>query len=1050
MPSDYAQIRKENIERYGWDTAVLDLLGHLYSERTHFIFELIQNAEDADATELTFELFPDRLQVRHDGRPFTEADVRGVCGVGKTSKSAELNKIGKFGIGFKSVYAYTQTPHIYSADENFCIRQYVRPDLVPSLNEPVPGGKPETLFVFPFDRDDPPAGAAAAEISAALAEIKPATLLFLRKIRRMRMCGPQAADAVLERVADAGLTSSSRHVMLTSDHGGDSEEWLTWARQVPGHPGQQVEIAFRLETRKGERRLVEAEDSPLVVFFPTAKETFLGFLIQGPYRTTPARDNIPQHDPWNQGLVRETAALLADVLRDLRDGGLLTVDVLQALPINAPRFQSGTMFRPLFESVREVIVHDKLIPLAEGGYGTAGELKLARGAGLRDLLSPELLGELYDSSVPVSFAADSITQNRTPVLLQYLRDEIEVSEVTPEAVVTRLSSAFLAARPDEWMGRFYAFLHQNQSLWRAKRYLYEEGGPARAKAIIRLEDGRQILPFTPAGLPAAYLPGQAETEFLTVRRAVADIPEARQFLRALSFTEPDVVAEVLEKILPRYANLDVRKLDRDQHKASLERIARALTEVSAAQRQHLHEQLRSTAFLVGENEVTGELRLLKPGTLYRRTADLKIYLDGNPDAWFLQEDYQPGAEYLRSLGVRDEPTVHARTAQYRGFVVISDTRGWHKRGLNRFDPDADISGLTFALHNPNPARSVYVWNELLSANHHLIAGMVESSSRQTFDDAMREIVVSPIGTVAAQVSWLPGPDGAFHRPAALQVDELPAEYKRDGVLAKALGMIQPVIEEASRQLGVPMDLMRDVSENLDWYIQQREQRKQQDLATGLSAETSPRTGVSTDTAHQPDPLPGEEVDYVVALSDVFSRPVKPKPDTEGTILAAVVVANPEFTRARVEEAIADDKGAEPLRIERFQQVPRRVWEAKDNSVRPFLIEQYAGCCQICGETFAKRDKTPYFEGMYLVSRTQARWIDRPGNAICLCATCCAKFRYGPVVADGIVAQVVEWRTQQEGGSNPCLTLQLCGIDVELRYTEKHLLDLQEMVKASPA
>ena len=88
MPADYQRIREENIARYGWDTAVLDLLGQLYSERTHFIFELIQNAEDAGATELAFELFEDRLELRHDGRPFTEADVRGVCGVGQSDKAA--------------------------------------------------------------------------------------------------------------------------------------------------------------------------------------------------------------------------------------------------------------------------------------------------------------------------------------------------------------------------------------------------------------------------------------------------------------------------------------------------------------------------------------------------------------------------------------------------------------------------------------------------------------------------------------------------------------------------------------------------------------------------------------------------------------------------------------------------------------------------------------------------------------------------------------------------------------------------------------------------
>ena len=91
------------------------------------------------------------------------------------------------------------------------------------------------------------------------------------------------------------------------------------------------------------------------MFFPTEKETFLGFLIQGPYRTTPARDNIPEHDPSNQALVRETAALLTDVLRELRDDGLLTVEVLTTLPLDAARFPPGSMFRPLFESVRAAL-----------------------------------------------------------------------------------------------------------------------------------------------------------------------------------------------------------------------------------------------------------------------------------------------------------------------------------------------------------------------------------------------------------------------------------------------------------------------------------------------------------------------------------------------------------------------------------------------------------------------------------------------------------------------------------------------------------------------
>ena len=135
-----------------------------------------------------------------------------------------------------------------------------------------------------------------------------------------------------------------------------------------------VEIAFRAEGALDQWRLVPCDSSPLIVSFPTEKETFLGFLVQGPYRTTPARDNVPGNDPSNQLLVRETAALLCDVLRQLRDEDLLTVDVLTALPLDAARFAAGSMFRPLFDAVGEVLITEPLIPVAGGGYGVTVDL----------------------------------------------------------------------------------------------------------------------------------------------------------------------------------------------------------------------------------------------------------------------------------------------------------------------------------------------------------------------------------------------------------------------------------------------------------------------------------------------------------------------------------------------------------------------------------------------------------------------------------------------------------------------------------------------------
>ena len=77
-----------------------------------------------------------------------------------------------------------------------------------------------------------------------------------------------------------------------------------------------VEVSFRLEAEnkdgKNPERITKVKDSTLVVYFPTEKATRFGFLIQGPYRTTPSRDNIPKDDEWNEILVRETAKLVGD------------------------------------------------------------------------------------------------------------------------------------------------------------------------------------------------------------------------------------------------------------------------------------------------------------------------------------------------------------------------------------------------------------------------------------------------------------------------------------------------------------------------------------------------------------------------------------------------------------------------------------------------------------------------------------------------------------------------------------------------------------------
>lgn len=86
----------------------------LCPDSAHFICELLQNAEDTGATEANFTLSELGLVFEHNGRPVEKRDIYGITDIGEGTKSKEDGKIGRFGVGFKAVFVYSEMPHIWS------------------------------------------------------------------------------------------------------------------------------------------------------------------------------------------------------------------------------------------------------------------------------------------------------------------------------------------------------------------------------------------------------------------------------------------------------------------------------------------------------------------------------------------------------------------------------------------------------------------------------------------------------------------------------------------------------------------------------------------------------------------------------------------------------------------------------------------------------------------------------------------------------------------------------------------------------------------------
>jgi hypothetical protein len=134
----------------------LDNFVKLYPDKTHFIFELLQNAEDVKATRVSFYQYSDRLEFLHNGNPFTESNLQSLCDLGLSDKIELKGAIGKFGIGFKSVFTICNSVKLYSKSpdksEDYIaikIENYIDPTDI-DCNWDCDNSY-TTKFVFPYD-----------------------------------------------------------------------------------------------------------------------------------------------------------------------------------------------------------------------------------------------------------------------------------------------------------------------------------------------------------------------------------------------------------------------------------------------------------------------------------------------------------------------------------------------------------------------------------------------------------------------------------------------------------------------------------------------------------------------------------------------------------------------------------------------------------------------------------------------------------------------------------------------------------------------------------
>lgn len=386
------------------------LLSQFYPDKNHFIYELLQNAEDAGASNVRFEVLSDKLVFAHNGNePFSIKHIDAITNISLSTKLDEDSKAGKFGIGFKSVFAFTETPYIYTDDICFKITDMFLPEEIPQK-----ATNGETIFEFPFDNDKLPATSAVEKIEAGLRDINATTLLFLTNIREIIYTLSSGKSGIIEAKHDIKTEQTDKigkyvfsefvHCSSAFDDGKVDEDtdWLRFNRRVAiqTENGKTkthwVNIAFPIKSDNSHQGYTfstlakdSSQNSPqgkVSIFFiaPNAKSN-LQFHINAPFGCPPSRDSISD-TPDNDKLINEIASLVREVIINLRDIKELKPDFFNFLPIESDHVDK--QFTPIKNAILDIFETENVYPIRNGGYLNK-ENVISAGEDLRKLLSIE-------------------------------------------------------------------------------------------------------------------------------------------------------------------------------------------------------------------------------------------------------------------------------------------------------------------------------------------------------------------------------------------------------------------------------------------------------------------------------------------------------------------------------------------------------------------------------------------------------------------------------------------------------------------------------------
>lgn len=492
-----------------------------YPETAHFIYELIQNADDTAATDVKILLFKDKLVFKHNGkRQFSITDAReqtGVIGdinaitsVGCSTKEDEEQAIGKFGVGFKSVFQYTDTPSIYDDTFWFKIENYIIPTLLENDNELRNAG--ETLFELPFKEPEK----AYSEILQRLQNLN-MPVLFLPHIQKITWCieGEETIHEYSKEVIQTGERHGIKYEFCRIHEYDKNLLMYLFHRDCNTIKGNyNISVGFYVNP---DGSLDIDAKGQIYCFFPTSEHFDSCFVSHAPFLLVDNRDSIKRYEDINIKFFNCIAELAADALLCLKDIGecrnsklleskdsqvgatdkniLITDNIFHILNVKSTNDRDTYLKQCYFRIVRE----NKLLLNRSKRYVSINDV-FSTTIDLENLISSSQIAQLCENH-----DKDFLYLKKYRSDFKEVEAVLKVKSFDNECLAKHISNSFMANQPLEWTHRLLTYIEDKaRVLWRSDepRDIYLKWSDSWSKLkfrfapIAKTQDGEWVSPYS--------------------------------------------------------------------------------------------------------------------------------------------------------------------------------------------------------------------------------------------------------------------------------------------------------------------------------------------------------------------------------------------------------------------------------------------------------------------------------------------------------------------------------------------------------------------------